>query len=139
VKFIHQKSLGKLDEMNCDQLSVIEMKRYSITETSEAASTASNHLGKSANENAIARMGTDEFALSEWTAAYPTASALLRELECPEFFRLAAKTTQWKSLCRNALNHWIALGRPEVSWRDAVEWECVQQFYKPHGMRLRDS
>jgi hypothetical protein len=85
---------------------------------------------KVADENANARLDTGEFPLSAWTAAYPTATALLRELECPSFLDLVAGTSQWRSLCQDALAHWKELGHPEVSWQDAVEWECVQLFCK---------
>src|ERR1051325_2746879 len=74
--------------------------------------------------------GTDESQLSAWIAAYPTASRLLAALDCPSVFDLVVGKSQWAVLGRDALSHWIQLGRPEVSWQDAVEWECVQLFCK---------
>ena len=91
-----------------------------------AATGLGDRLTKVEGDSEVDLAGTPKSQLEQWTAAYPTASALLRELECPEFLHLVAGTTQWKSVCRSALDHWIALGRPEVSWRDAVEWECVR-------------
>jgi hypothetical protein len=73
---------------------------------------------------------TPPSSLSEWIAVYPTASKLLAELECPFFLDLVAGTSQWRTLCQQSLDHWKQLGRPEVSWRDAVEWECVRLFCK---------
>src|SRR6266446_8480117 len=104
----------------------IGMRQHRIMKTSEPVSTDLSQLGKSEDPNENVRRGTAEFPLSKWTAAYPTAAALLAELECPAFLDLVAGTSPWRSLCQDALVHWKELGRPEVSWQDAAEWECVQ-------------
>lgn len=68
--------------------------------------------------------------LCEWFRLYPEATALLHELECPEFFHHVVEKTLWAGVCRDSLSHWIKLGRPEVSWRDVGAWEQIRQFCK---------
>ena len=112
------------------------MTQHGIIETSEPVPTDLSQPAKSEDPHENVRAGTEEFRLSKWTAAYPTAAALLAELECPTFLGLEAGTSPWRSLCQDALVHWIELGRPEVSWQDAVEWECVQLFCKRLSISL---
>jgi hypothetical protein len=93
------------------------MKQYSITETSEAVSTASNHLGKSQDGNEVRPDDTKRPLHAEWSAVFPTAAQLLREWEgCP---RVA---TEWdgRSWLRDLHNQWKELGRPELTWQDAI-------------------
>ena len=99
--------------------------------------TKLGHFGKIEESNENSRPpSTPEFPLSGWTVAYPTASALLSELECPVFLDLVVGTSQWRSLCQDALCHWKELDRPEVSWQDVAEWECVRLFCRRLAISL---
>ena len=83
-----------------------------------AVQRIATRLAAQASDDNVRSSDSPLQALPKLRETYPSASALLHELECPEFFRCLAGTSERKRILGDALSRWIALGRPEAAWPD---------------------
>jgi hypothetical protein len=61
-----------------------------------------------------------ESPLTQYRHFYRLASDAIRDLECPDVFRLRAKTDRDAHILLALRDQWIKAGRPQITWPESL-------------------